>query len=343
MKQTLFLFVAALLCVSCSKNEYFGPVYLNDGDTTTAADSLRLLIGCEGNFQYSNASLVVYDLSSGESHNNAFKKANGFELGDVLQSIHVNGDSVFLVVNNSGVVRIVDSRTLKQVGAIEGLTSPRHIHVTKGKRLVVTDIYSNEVQVYDLASLALLKSIPLDGWAERMFDMEDGRLLIANIEHRSLAVMEIDQFAINKSVPLGFIPLFMMPSEAGVLIVAGNRSDENNKAVVKAIDRKNLVPQDSLLLDETLISASVYNGELYVLTGKTVYVFDAATFEPVKQWSHTAQTPYNMYINPLSGDLFLADAGDYLSNGRVYRYTLGGVEQAAIETGIIPQAMITVD
>ena len=86
-----------------------------------------LFVVCEGNFQYGNASLTFYDPASRRVENDCFLRANGFKLGDVGQSMTLRDGIGWIVVNTSKVIFAVDAATLREVGRITGLTSPRHI------------------------------------------------------------------------------------------------------------------------------------------------------------------------------------------------------------------------
>ncbi len=91
-------------------------------------DSLGLFITCEGNFMYGNASLSYYNIEERKVENRVFRRANGADLGDVAQSMTIHDGRGYVVVNNSGIVFIIDPDTFVITGTIEGLTSPRYIH-----------------------------------------------------------------------------------------------------------------------------------------------------------------------------------------------------------------------
>ena len=55
----------------------------------------------EGNFQFGNSSLTVYDFNKDLIYPDVFEKTNGRKLGDVFQSITVVNGAAYLVVNNS--------------------------------------------------------------------------------------------------------------------------------------------------------------------------------------------------------------------------------------------------
>ena len=64
-----------------------------------------VLIGCEGNFGWGNASISLYNPTDNSITNTIFQNINGYAIGDVLQSITEYNGKLFVVVNNSGKYR----------------------------------------------------------------------------------------------------------------------------------------------------------------------------------------------------------------------------------------------
>ena len=99
----------------------------------------------EGNFQYGNATLSYYDPETKQVENEIFKRANGFKLGDVAQSMTIRDGVGWVVVNNSHVIFAIDINTFKEVGRIINLTSPRYIHFLSDEKAYVTQIWDNRI------------------------------------------------------------------------------------------------------------------------------------------------------------------------------------------------------
>ena len=49
---------------------------------------------------------------------------------------------------------------------------------------------------------------------------------------------------------------------------------------------------------------------------------------------------YGLAISPDNGDIYVADAGDFISNGKVLRYNKNGNLLKSINAGICPSAMV---
>ena len=115
MKNLLKISLWALLLggtVACSSDEEPIP-------SPYATPNHALFVVNGGNFQSGNASLTLYDPAAKTSINEIFRKANGYALGDVAQSMTIHGNTGWIVVNNSGVIYAVDLVTMLVKGRIE--------------------------------------------------------------------------------------------------------------------------------------------------------------------------------------------------------------------------------
>ncbi|MFT6747540.1 MAG: hypothetical protein ACJAZ2_001893, partial [Glaciecola sp.] len=149
------LVVAVLLFVvcSCKKDRPEENVFVSE-----ISGEQGVYIGSEGNFQFGNASLSYYDINSNEISPKVYENANGSKVGDVLQSIHQKGNTLYLVVNNSGKVELIDQFTFKNKGTISGFSSPRYFLTVSNSKAYVTDLYASAIAVVDLNKLEITKS-----------------------------------------------------------------------------------------------------------------------------------------------------------------------------------------
>ena len=87
--------------------------------------------------------------------NDLFYTVNGRPLGDVPNSIIINGDKAYIVVNNSGKIEVVDSTTLASIETISGLISPRYMTVINDNKAYVSSLYSDSVAIINLTNIAI--------------------------------------------------------------------------------------------------------------------------------------------------------------------------------------------
>jgi hypothetical protein len=72
----------------------------------------KLLIGNEGNFNWGVGTLLLYDSVSQATVSDAFTCQNGEPAGNVVHSLYQQDDEIFVVVNNSRKVEVLNNETL---------------------------------------------------------------------------------------------------------------------------------------------------------------------------------------------------------------------------------------
>ena len=108
-----FLFAYAFLTLEVVNAQMNTPSTIESGATLE-----YMLIGNEGGFGSSNATISRYNPVTKNLQDGVFLSANGIGLGDVLQSVHYNEGQVFAVMNNSAQIVIMDSESFTQQGLI---------------------------------------------------------------------------------------------------------------------------------------------------------------------------------------------------------------------------------
>lgn len=136
----------------------------------------------EGNFGSPNAtvSFISNDLATVE--NNVFSANNGgAALGDVLQSVGLNGDNAYLILNNSNKIEVVNRYTFKKVATVsDQVSQPRYIAFANNNYYVTNSSGSSKfVNVYSAATNAFVKKITLTSGGERIVEAS-GKIFVQN-------------------------------------------------------------------------------------------------------------------------------------------------------------------
>ena len=335
VRKFIYILLVLSSCFSCQNDgAYFGPVYTEIDTVGNVNFEKSIIIGCEGNFQYSNASLSIIDLDRSEVQNNLYRNANDRSIGDVLQSIQMQGDSLFVVMNNSGSVKILNSKTFEEIDSFDGFVSPRQIQFVGQNEFYVTDLYSNKLIRFNYRTKQIVSEIETEGWQEEMI-LSDDKLFISNIEKERIDVLNLSSNKIVDSLMLSFKPTFIRRLSKSEFITAG--LDINEQAFLAKISMVSY-SVDEYKMSTSLVGIDVYNGEIYWCNAKSILKVDAENSISVKVQDFSITTPYSFKIHPNEGYCVITDATDYISNGSVLVYRLGGQKIGKFEVGIIPQA-----
>ena len=116
---------------SCKK-----PTLNQDEVPTTITNSFLVLN--EGLFQHNNSTLTYFNWNTHQQHDNIFEAKNGWGMGDTGNDMGIYGEKLFIVMNNSHVVHVLNrhsGRLLEQIHLHEnGIgASPRNLAFFQGK------------------------------------------------------------------------------------------------------------------------------------------------------------------------------------------------------------------
>jgi hypothetical protein len=193
-------------------------------------DSLSqgMLIGSEGNFQWGNASLSFLDKQNGTLYEDVYRTVNQKPLGDVLQSICIWEDKIYLVLNNSGKIEIVNKHSFKSEGSIIGLRAPRFMLPISAQTAYVSDLYDNHIAVVNLNTLKVSSKIACPGWTEEMLKYGE-KVFVCNKYQSYLYVIDAKTNMLTDSIFIGYgaISLALDKNNKLWVLTTGNASGNN--------------------------------------------------------------------------------------------------------------------
>lgn len=331
MKKVLMALVSLCVISSCKKDQYFGPIYPDNNDSISIG-SHQLIIGCEGNFQYGNASIDVLNLDSNKYNKNVYNSVNQQSLGDVMQSFLKLGDTLFVVVNNSNVIRLLDLNTYKEIGMIDGVNTPRYIQQLNEFSFVVSSLYGNQLYQVSLADLSVENSKPLKGWSEKLFTI-DQNLFVTVVD--SMKVVKYDRGLVQEEEFTFDHELSYADNHGHQIYLAGQN---NGQYYLSSLHTKtNQV--NTLRFGNAVSGMEATENGVFVLTNNSVMKFSSDLTTQVMLFEHDAAIPYGFkWLDKLEA-FAITDAKDYISSGELLLYSIEGELMQKFETGIIPQAI----
>lgn len=336
MRFWLSVVLIGVIIFSCKRENEIKPEELPDKNTVSG-----VLIGNEGNFNWSNASLSLYDKSQKKVFNNVYKTANNKPLGDVLQSVYVDGDFAYLVVNNSGKIIKISLSDFKEIKSYDGLTSPRYME-KYGDFAFVSDLYANGISVLDLKKQggdAVVKNIPITGWTEEM-DVNENYLYVSGVTSNYVYIINMTTKTLVDSITTADAPTSLAFDKNGYLwVYCGDYQSENYVLEKIDIALKEPIIKISLPADNTQystkMSINVNRDRLYFLYAgvKSIKIEDSTITDFVNDSAF--QTPYGIGVDK-DGDVYVADAKDYVGKGEIFVYDNTGKLKNNFYVGIIP-------
>jgi len=225
-----FLFITiSMAVVSCRKDT---PPSLSQQQGSITSGKC-LLVCDEGGFGNNNASVSVYDPTNNSTVINAYTAANSNQsLGDVLQSVTAFNEKYYLVVNNSGKVVVCDKNFVR-LTTVSGFISPRYMQVVRDNKAYVSNLVlptnsnqTNYIQVLDITTNTISKSIRVDGWTEQMAQAYDN-VYITNQNKNYVYVINASNDALD-SIYVGATSACIVKDVNEKLWVSCNANATNN-------------------------------------------------------------------------------------------------------------------
>lgn len=331
MKKLFFLpLVAAFALTSCNQD--------NDDDNPNVESFTNgVFVVHEGNFQGGNASLSFFNKYTDEMANGVFTAVNSIPLGDVGQSMVTLGDKGFVVVNNSGKVEVVNLEDLSSEGTITGLSSPRYICVVSNSTAYVSDLFSGLITVFNPQTLAVNGTIAVNGQVEEMVKTSSGVIAAGTGANQVYKINSLNN-TLNDSVNVGIGPSNLVTDVNGRVWVMTNGGWGTENAKLVCIDPSTMNIELSLTFSIADFPSSLkIDGEgntLYWASNGVYSMEITSTSLPSSPLINTAA--YKVGYDAGENRIYVSDAGDFNSNGHVYRYESDGTPIDTFEVGVIP-------
>ncbi|MFI3285849.1 MAG: hypothetical protein R3Y08_04270 [Rikenellaceae bacterium] len=321
----------------------------------------------EGNMGSNKATLDYFDYETGIYTKNIFAERNPDivkELGDVGNDIKIYSERIYAVINCSNFIEVMDVSTAKHIGVV---SIPNCRFITfKGNYGYVTS-YAGAVQIDPNARLGYVAKIDLTtlevvdqctvGYQPDELVVVDDKLYVANsggyrapdydttisvidlssfeeIEKievaKNLSRLELDQYGFLWVSSLG--DYYDTPSKTYVV-------DTQTNKVVKEFDLPNsnmTRSGDNLYIFSREWNYTTSSNEvLYAVIDTKEQEITDLSF--IKDGTNSNITiPYGIAVNPESSEIFVTDATNYITPGKLYCYTPEGALKWSTTTGDIP-------
>jgi hypothetical protein len=340
------LFITLILLISCKKEK-------DEPIPITSSLSNGILVLNEGLFQYNNASLSWVNLSDFSTDNTFFEQKADRYLGDTGNDLKRYGNKIYVVVNVSGTVEVLDALTgksIKQISFKDGSTNkqPRSITFYGSKAFV--SCFDGYVDVVDTVSLQIEKRIKVGSNPDQI-TASDSKIIVSN--SGGLNVPELDS-TISIINPFSLVEenKIVVGKNPGDLEVIGNElfviSRGNYSSIAPSLKKVDLTT--SIISLVPVANPSILekmNGKLLIAyqSSNTQYLglFDAST----NNWVANSfvsiadiTTLYNIHFESTNQHIYLLDAKGYTTSGKIIEHDQNGVLIRSIDVSLIPNSLI---
>ena len=281
MKKLLILITAISISYSCSDE-----TLVNNENITESF----VFVACEGNFGASNGSIHYFNQSG-----DIFSVDN---IGDVVQSLEVYNDKLFVIVNNSHKIIVYDitenGLSLPGIEVSTNGSSPREMVVVEDN-LYFTNWNTNDIKRLNLFNYVISDFSSLDGKPESIIH-DNGKLFVAiqmnndYSDSNKVNQISIETGTIEKEWTVGFGPTSIIKDDNNIY-VANTYYDENFNAFY-GTSRLNIIN------DEVLVN----NYNEGVVCGGSIHKFSSSIFRSSDGGIVSLDVDLNFISNTKIGD-----------------------------------------
>ncbi|MDR2002578.1 MAG: YncE family protein [Prevotella sp.] len=339
------------------------------------ANLARMYLLNEGNMGSNKASIDVVDFRTGIYNRNIYPEKNPTvvkELGDVGNDIQVYRGRLYAVINCSHKVEVMDAATGVRIMQFE-IPNCRYIrfygnyaYVTSYVAPVLIDPAAPQGAVYriDLRTNRIVSKAVV-GFQPEELEIRDGLIFVANSGgyrapnyDNTISIIDINRYKQVAQIPVA-INLHRLKIDKNGKIWVSSRGDYksigSNLYVLKKTDKSpwsyevektmNIPCTNMALKGDSLY---VYSVEFNFETQKntvTYGIIDVNKKELVSSNFITDGTeneitvPYGIAIHPVTSEIFVTDAKNYVSSGVLHCYSPDGKKKWSVRTGDIPAHM----
>ena len=328
----------------------------------------------EGNMGSNKCTLDFLDYTEGIYMRNIYPERNPTvvkELGDVGNDVQIYGNKLYIIVNCSNKVEVLDARTGVRIKQIE-IPNCRyicfrreHAYVSSYVAGVLIDPNAPLGAVFkiDTASLQVVDKVTVGYQPEEMVVLGD-YLYVANsggyrvpYYDNTVSVVEFEGFRQEQQIVVGLNLHRIKADKYGKLWVSsrGNYNDiyspygsvpSNLFVLDKRVGYNEMIVTDTI--NVPCSNMAIHGDSLYLyshdydnITQQSTLTYGIINIKTKKVVSKNfIKMPYGISIHPETGDIYVTDAKNYVSTGTLSCYNKEGKRKWRVSTGDIPAHMV---
>lgn len=360
-----YLSLLLLLLIACDDLEDKLSIVPEETGDVFETGTAEMYILSEGLFNQNNSTLARYSFNQQKRTNNYFSANNQRGLGDTANDVAIYEDKIYVVVNVSSTVEVIDFLTGKSIRQISMLRDngsarqPRSIAFDKDKAYVCS--FDGTVTRIDTHSLEI-EEVTTAGRNADGICVQNGKLYVSNSGgldvsgpgvDNTVSVIDIATFREIKKIEVGPNPGKILPGLEGsvYVITRGTNVEAGDYHLVKIDSRADVVATTyqakalNFAIDGPIAYIYTYD---YQTKSSAIKVFDLNAGTVIRENFITdgtiIHTPFSIQLNPFSGNVYITEAYNYTVKGDILCFNQQGQLQYRLnEIGLNPNKIVFSD
>ena len=354
---------------SCRGPEVILPPEPEQKGDTVQSEILGFYLLNEGNMGSNKATLDYYDFTTATYVRNIYSAANpsvAQSLGDVGNDLKIYGKRLYAVINCSNFIEVMSADDATHIGTID-IPNCRYLRFKDGYGYVTSyagpvTIDPNYTQIgyvakFDTATLQIIDTChvgfqpdELEVVGNKLYVANSGGYMVPNYEH-TVSVIDLNTFTETHRIDVAVNLHHLRIDKYGILWVSSRGDYYDIQSALYAIDTRSdklvadlQVPVSNMWLDGD--SLYVYGSQFsyFTMTEELSYrIIDIRTKSVVSDAfipdTVTVVHPYGLMVHPVTKDIYLTDAKNYVTPGTLHCFGNNGALKWSVRTGDIPAHM----
>lgn len=345
----IIVICTGLILFSCKKDQ-------PEETPNTPVDQFKngVLVVNEGLFQQNNSTLSWVDFATDAVNGEIFEQKTNRQLGDTGNDIARYGGKIYVVVNVSSTIEVLDAKTGNSIKQISMLSNgipkqPRFVEFHNGK--VFVPCFDGYVDVIDTISLEVIQRIQVgsnpDGIHkvnDRLFVANSGGLNYPNVDSTLSVIDPVSMTEVGRIV-VGKNPTRIQSDVNGnIYVITQTGLNTLNSQLVK-VDHQTLSVETIYPLQVNRMERIGANFLLYISSGNTssIQLFDPLTGSIVNPNFMDAglfTTFYGAQYDSGRNQIYCFDAMGYVNSGYIRIFSSNGTHLKNIKVGLNPSKLL---
>ncbi len=364
------LLVAATLLGACRDEDIVVYPTTHETGDQGSGEYAGMYVLNEGNMGANKCTLDYLDLATGTYTRNIYPSRNPnqvMELGDVGNDIKIHGSSLWMVVNMSNKVEVANASTAVSRGHVDipncrnVAFSGRYAYVSSYVGKVNGESVLGGVYKVDTITLQVVGKVTV-GYQPDELAVAGGKLYVANSGgyqavqghgyDRRVSVIDLATFTHERDIDVAPNLSLIRADRHGQLWVASRgdyKSQPSRLYCLRPDATGQMAKADSI--DTPVGGMCVEGDSIYYYAAdfntsgqqaKAFGIIDIPKMEIVNRHpiqepaDNPIRTPYGLLVHPVTHDIYVMDATNYVSSGKLYCFARDGKWKWTVWTGDIP-------